>query len=1763
MKLGGTKNLLLGCLLFVVLHTAQAIPFFNITASSKVMNLAVGTTTTVTYTVKNIIDADIHNMEYIPPLLTSLSSASTCSSTLSKGSSCTVVLTVQAPKVAGIILLDPLRVCGMKQELLCSVADAQDRVRFNVIDTDPVRVVGKVLTQLPANTEMDTNYPVVFTFSNSNKVLPATGISLFKTLPDFKESTNTCKDSIAPSGSCQLSGTYNPSKVGPVDLSVTLSYKEGRDVTETASSTVSDVAVRGVVSTPLPNNVELDTNYPVVFTFSNSNKVLPATGISLFKTLPDFKESTNTCKDSIAPSGSCQLSGTYNPSKVGPVDLSVTLSYKEGRDVTETASSTVSDVAVRGVVSTPLPNNVELDTNYPVVFTFSNSNKVLPATGISLFKTLPDFKESTNTCKDSIAPSGSCQLSGTYNPSKVGPVDLSVTLSYKEGRDVTETASSTVSDVAVRGVVSTPLPNNVELDTNYPVVFTFSNSNKVLPATGISLFKTLPDFKESTNTCKDSIAPSGSCQLSGTYNPSKVGPVDLSVTLSYKEGRDVTETASSTVSDVAVRGVVSTPLPNNVELDTNYPVVFTFSNSNKVLPATGISLFKTLPDFKESTNTCKDSIAPSGSCQLSGTYNPSKVGPVDLSVTLSYKEGRDVTETASSTVSDVAVRGVVSTPLPNNVELDTNYPVVFTFSNSNKVLPATGISLFKTLPDFKESTNTCKDSIAPSGSCQLSGTYNPSKVGPVDLSVTLSYREGRDVIETASSTVSDVAVRGVVSTPLPNNVELDTNYPVVFTFSNSNKVLPATGISLFKTLPDFKESTNTCKDSIAPSGSCQLSGTYNPSKVGPVDLSVTLSYREGRDVIETASSTVSDVAVRGVVSTPLPNNVELDTNYPVVFTFSNSNKVLPATGISLFKTLPDFKESTNTCKDSIAPSGSCQLSGTYNPSKVGPVDLSVTLSYKEGRDVIETASSTVSDVAVRGVVSTPLPNNVELDTNYPVVFTFSNSNKVLPATGISLFKTLPDFKESTNTCKDSIAPSGSCQLSGTYNPSKVGPVDLSVTLSYKEGRDVTETASSTVSDVAVRGVVSTPLPNNVELDTNYPVVFTFSNSNKVLPATGISLFKTLPDFKESTNTCKDSIAPSGSCQLSGTYNPSKVGPVDLSVTLSYKEGRDVTETASSTVSDVAVRGVVSTPLPNNVELDTNYPVVFTFSNSNKVLPATGISLFKTLPDFKESTNTCKDSIAPSGSCQLSGTYNPSKVGPVDLSVTLSYKEGRDVTETASSTVSDVAVRGVVSTPLPNNVELDTNYPVVFTFSNSNKVLPATGISLFKTLPDFKESTNTCKDSIAPSGSCQLSGTYNPTSVGPAALSVTLSYNEGNNVSASTSTTVSNVVVTGSVSTPLPDTAQTNIDYPVTFTFRNTGNTEATGINIFKNFSNFTENNNTCTTTLAAFSSCSISGTFNSFTTGSKAISINLLYDKGVNVLLSTSTAVVSKLYLYISNEKSGVIIKCEIAQNGNLINCVDAGGNALLNIPSNMYINRSVFRAYILNMGNDTSTPIILCDIDASRNFTNCRNSGAKNIANRRGLIARQNINGIYVGDLYRNIVSTCVSGSNGSLSGCRDAYTSGTIGGPHGFAFGANETYLYIAQYSKNTITKCELLANNDLSNCVNSGVTSFNKPENLAMNLSNTYLYVTNAGKIKTSITRCEISATDGALSNCVDTGNINVPLGIKINPNGRYAYITSRADNAVLKCNLDPSGLITSCVNQNVSGINGPRNLEITGW
>jgi len=240
------KRLLKVCVLLLGLSgLAQAIPFFDITTPTKAITLAPGATGTVTYTIENRINANIANMQYVPPTLTTRSGG-TCGTTLAQRANCTIELTVQVPTTAsknGSILLDPLRVCGIQRNLVCSVANQANRVRLNINNMGGVS--GVVTQALPSNLAEGTSASFTMTYTNGDRG-EATGVSV--ALPSgtgLVIDSNSCGTPSAPvtlpiSGSCVVTATYTPpiGTTGLQSFTTTLSYDQGADVPLETSTTV-------------------------------------------------------------------------------------------------------------------------------------------------------------------------------------------------------------------------------------------------------------------------------------------------------------------------------------------------------------------------------------------------------------------------------------------------------------------------------------------------------------------------------------------------------------------------------------------------------------------------------------------------------------------------------------------------------------------------------------------------------------------------------------------------------------------------------------------------------------------------------------------------------------------------------------------------------------------------------------------------------------------------------------------------------------------------------------------------------------------------------------------------------------------------------------------------------------------------------------------------------------------------------------------------------------------------------------------------------------------------------------------------------------------------------------------------------------------------------------------------------------------------------------------------------------------------------------
>ena len=752
-----------------------------------------------------------------------------------------------------------------------------------------------------------------------------------------------------------------------------------------------------------------------------------------------------------------------------------------------------------------------------------------------------------------------------------------------------------------------------------------------------------------------------------------------------------------------------------------------------------------------------------------------------------------------------------------------------------------------------------------------------------------------------------------------------------------------------------------------------------------------------------------------------------------------------------------------------------------------------------------------------------------------------------------------------------LAPRGStgdsCTLVYTSNiPVSADPnqtKNYSAQLAVKDSKGSGGLAYSTnfgvtvIGGVYVSGTVSTPLPTNSPEGVTQPVAFTYTNG-AAGSATGVSVtVPTLAGLSWTTSSCPTPMAVNAVCTLSGTYTPpvGATGNITIAPTFSYTEGAPIKLSTSTTVVDISVNGTVSTPLPTNSPEEVSQPVAFTYTNS-AAGSATGVSVtVPTIAGLSWTTSSCPATMTPNAVCTLSGTYTPpaGTTGNITIAPTFSYTEGAPINLSTSTTVVDISVNGTVSTPLPTNSPEGVSQPVAFTYTNG-AVGSATGVSVtVPTIAGLSWTTSSCPATMAVNAVCTLSGTYTPPvgTTGIITIAPTFSYTEGAPINLSTSTTVANISVSGTVSTPLPSNSPEGVAQPVAFTYTNGAVGSATGVSVtVPTIAGLSWTTSSCPTPMTPNAVCTLSGTYTppADTTGNITIAPTFSYTEGAPINLSTSTTVVAPLSAFIVNSHSDTVTQCTVnPTSGAFTNCADTGATGL-STPQGIVLNKAGTRAFI----PDTSNIITQCTVNpTSGAFTNCANTGATALDVPRGIAFNATGTRAFIANASNSTgsgtVTQCtVNPTSGAFTNCAD--TGAADGGSlRDIVLNATDTRAFITVANGNRVIQCTVNPTSGaFTNCANTGATGLNIPRSIALNATGTRAFITTTGNGNVII-QCTVNTTSGAFTNCADTGAIVGGLdstSMVLNATGTRAFITD-ATNTITQCTVNTtSGAFTNC-------------------
>lgn len=229
--------------------------------------------------------------------------------------------------------------------------------------------------------------------------------------------------------------------------------------------------------------------------------------------------------------------------------------------------------------------------------------------------------------------------------------------------------------------------------------------------------------------------------------------------------------------------------------------------------------------------------------------------------------------------------------------------------------------------------------------------------------------------------------------------------------------------------------------------------------------------------------------------------------------------------------------------------------------------------------------------------------------------------------------------------------------------------------------------------------------------------------------------------------------------------------------------------------------------------------------------------------------------------------------------------------------------------------------------------------------------------------------------------------------------------------------------------------------------------------------------------------------------------------------------------------------------------------------GGNASTDGSNCQefTDESCSGSTCSSSQSKNVtwAASAPVCTNAPIHMFYQADDGKETHSCTLNTSNGNMvsSSCSNQVTSSGM-----FGLATNNGYIYIIKNASRKIEKCAIDPNTgdfESNSCVETPSTALPSPDSPRSIVLNTHFaYITTF--TANNVYRCDVSLTDGALSNCAvaATGETQ-GLGVAIN-NGFLYYGSSNGD--IRKCTINPTtGALSPCA-ENATGAGSVIGMTI---
>ncbi len=899
---------------------------------------------------------------------------------------------------------------------------------------------------------------------------------------------------------------------------------------------------------------------------------------------------------------------------------------------------------------------------------------------------------------------------------------------------------------------------------------------------------------------------------------------------------------------------------NQVQNTSSTATVFTLKNTGTV--ALTPSLITMAGNFTETDNCVGQTINASKTCTINVVFTPSSLGALTGSVTVSANvSGGQLSASLSGTgIAPGNMTLVPGTWDFGSVQIGQNSSTQ-SFSLTNSGGAAVTISSVKATSPFSISSNSCGSTLAASTACAIAVYFKPTAQGAASGTLTVT---GSAATQTAN--LSGTGLTAPTATLSANKITFpytainSSSAPITLTLTNSGDE-PLNQIS--NSVNGYFSVTTNCGTTLAGHSSCSFFIVFTPlTIVGNYTQPLYISTALGQQTVTLVGSGVADPVMAFTKTINSYSNWVVGTSsYNYVYGIQNQG-LAAISGLSVNITGQGASSfsygsgGSNPCGTTLNAGITCGVGIIFTPKSVGPIQANVVAT-----STYPTTQSSTLLVLGTGIA----PAILSLS---PTSLTFTNIAEGTTSAGQLLFvknsgaTNLTDLQFSVTsgaayfavspatTCMASLPHGGYCYIFITFAPTNTNAVFGTLTIS---------SASNAASPVTVslqgNGIPPSTLTTSVsEIDFgNQTTGQTSASQTLTLSANGASsvsgLSFSVPNgsgFNLQAGTCGTTLAKNGSCTELVSFSPSQTGYQTANLTISSTTPYVPPVTVLLTGTGIAPAIIQPSPAQLNfgsvIINQTSAQNQLTITNGGGSA-LTGLAL-QVSGNFALALNNCPSTLNPGSSCTASLTFTPAQSGQLsgNLSIT---------TTTAGATNVNVPLTGYGLTAgsltiAPSSVNFGTETlnqstaPQPFTLLNTGGGA-ANGLSITTTGNFSVSGQTTCATSLAGGASCTIYIVFTPTSVGSLSGQLQVS---------STTQGVSKVYagLTGNgksganlTVTPtqlsFPNTAVNTTSAAMTFVLSNPGSATASGINI-QSTGSFS--NSTCTASLAAGASCTVS-----------------------------------------------------------------------------------------------------------------------------------------------------------------------------------------------------------------------------------------------------------------------------------------------------------------------------------